>query len=189
MKHGPPISPADLMRLLVTSFRVAIIISGKKNPAVDISSTIGILRPIGVDVVHLFWSIIEASQFLAVKSRPAATALWTLLTAHRPTLPDVTLIVYSIVISGPPERRESSYSNDTRSCCMSVRLSYTHMRISPKLSEMGLCLLWNENRKYGFLIQNLLSDSRLEVQFSHCERFSQQASYHSVPLVDQLVNC
>jgi len=40
-------------------------------------------------------------------------------------------------------------------------------RISPKLSEIDIWLLGNSNRKLGFLIQNLPSDLRSEVQFHH----------------------
>jgi len=52
-----------------------------------------------------------------------------------------------------------------------VRPSVCHMRISPKLCEMKLWLLENSNRKPGFPIQNLPSDSRSETRFRHFGRF------------------
>jgi len=45
-----------------------------------------------------------------------------------------------------------------------VRLSVCHTRISPKLSEIDLWLSGNSNRKPGFPILNLPSDSRSEVR-------------------------
>jgi len=42
--------------------------------------------------------------------------------------------------------------------------SACHTRISPKLSEIDLWLLWNVNRNWGFPIQNLPSDLRSEVR-------------------------
>jgi len=46
-----------------------------------------------------------------------------------------------------------------------VRRSVCHMRIPPKPSEIGIQLPGSLNRNLGFPIQNLPSDSRLELRF------------------------
>jgi len=45
----------------------------------------------------------------------------------------------------------------------SLCLSACHTPISPKLSEIGLSLLINSNRKCRFVVQNVQSDSRTQV--------------------------
>jgi len=49
-----------------------------------------------------------------------------------------------------------------------MRWSHYHChQISPKLSEIDILLLGHSNRKLGFPIQKLSSDSRSEVRFCH----------------------
>jgi len=71
----------------------------------------------------------------------------------------------------------ASYSNGP--CCPSVCPSVCHTQICPKLSETDVLLLENSNRKPGFLIQNLPSDSQSEVRFRHFGCFRVGTLFHS----------
>jgi len=70
--------------------------------------------------------------------------------------------------------------------CLSVHSfvcpSVCHVQISLKLSEIDVWLLRNWNRKPGFPIQNLPSDSRLEELFRHfgCFRVAFSVKLHTV---------
>jgi len=69
-------------------------------------------------------------------------------------------ISYSLSLVGLPQWG-ARYSNGPQ--CPSV----CHTRISPKLSEIDVWLLWNSVKNLGFLIQNLPLDLQVEVWFRH----------------------